>query len=296
MRRPIRFARCLWLVVLLALAPAAARAERDVPPADPDDVARFFRAGRMPAALAYAFGVMPAALMWLADPRITSIESHRPGRPGAWRTLKLTTRVVRIGTMLVLGNERQVRAAAAQINETHRAVRGRTRDGTAAVPAGSTYSANNPDLQAFILATLVDRLIAARETLGGRLPEDQRDAVVKELFRRLGAPLNVRQRDLFATHAELVAYLERREAKGDLGPTERVREGVDRLLRPRGPRPIKAAHHALVRRPTIGLLPDRYRAMYGLSLGARDQARFDRMVRVGHRIGRLTSGRRAAGR
>lgn len=198
------------------------------------------------------------------------------------------------------GTPEQVARIAAKVRGIHTAVR------------GEGYSGNDPDLQMWVNATLIDSALYIHETLmrpGDTDPEEyyRQARIVAEV---LGCPLEEQPPDLAAFRAYMADTLAALEVS-DAG-----REVADAVLRPRKLRALFPAL-AVFRLVTAALLPERLRADFGLawtpgrrraaglllsgaSLGHRVTPRFLRrppealLVRLAsHRVDRTLSARRA---
>ncbi|MFF4236821.1 oxygenase MpaB family protein [Actinomadura geliboluensis] len=146
------------------------------------------------------------------------------------------------------GTPDQVGRIAAKVRGIHGAVR------------GEGYSGNDPGLQLWVNATLIDSALYVHETLmrpgDDGLPEDyyRQARVVAEV---LGCPLDAQPADL----AEFRAYMA--ETLASLEVTDTAREVADAVLRPRKLRVLFPAL-AVFRLITAAMLPEPLRDQYGL--------------------------------
>jgi uncharacterized protein (DUF2236 family) len=211
-----------------------------------------------------------AILLQLAHPAVAAgIHGHssfRGSLHSSFRRLQST-----VGAMLSItfGDPEQMIAAAAGINAIHDRVRGRIDQ-----PAGRTYSAQDPDLQRWVHATLLDSIPLTYELLVGPLTRAERDRYCTEaaiMEPLLGMPAGLLPRD----SAQLEAYMREMLAGGSLVVTDTSRALARAVLYP--PRwytvwPAFRAFQVL----TIGRLPPSIREAYGFEWGTREERAFAR--------------------
>jgi uncharacterized protein (DUF2236 family) len=162
---------------------------------------------------------------------------------------------------IVFGEREEALAHARAIREAHARVHGALREGTAAFPAGTPYDANDPELQLWVHATLVDSALVAYERFVATLDAATRDAFVAESG-RVAALIGVPEAVIPADHASLCRYFDGVVAGPVLEVTPSARRLADAVLHP----PIRFVPRAagdLASVLTLGLLPPEIRARYG---------------------------------
>jgi uncharacterized protein (DUF2236 family) len=135
-------------------------------------------------------------------------------------------------------------------------------------PAGTRYSAADPELQLWVHATLVTTGISMHETYVGVLSNDDREAFyddMKLVARVFGVPARV----LPPTLAGLLEYERRLLDDGILCVTDAARNVARTVLAPPVPAPLRPPLVALAR-ANVGLLPEPLREQYGLRWGRLD--------------------------
>jgi uncharacterized protein (DUF2236 family) len=162
----------------------------------------------------------------------------------------------------------------ARVRSLHARVRGTIDSRAGPHPAGSAYSADDPEFLLWILACLADSAQAAYEGFVRRLGDDEREAfwddylTVGELFglSRGAAP---------TTYAAHRGYMSERLSSDELFVTDEARELGRRvafeLPVPRGREPALAVINFAV----LGLLPQRVRDLYGLDWDRGRRLAFD---------------------
>lgn len=163
------------------------------------------------------------------------------------------------------------RRQSARMDRRHRPVTGTT-------SGGQAYDARDPDLMAWVWATLTGTALQAYELVHGRLHPVDRARYYEEqkLFAR---GCNVPDDCIPVTLDEFEAYVDRVVAT----ELERTPEGDDVArftFHPVVPPVVAPLLGRVMRWTAAAMFPPRVRAMYGLEWNARRQGRFDRFLRV----------------
>jgi uncharacterized protein (DUF2236 family) len=153
---------------------------------------------------------------------------------------------------------------------------------TGELPGGGRYHALEPTAYAWVHATLASSIVESHRRLGAPLNRREQE-VFWEQWRRLGRLVGVRERDLPETWREFEPYFGRMVAD-QLRDTPMVAEVLRTLDRPVPPalpglppaawRVLRAPLAQNLRLITIGLLPPLLRERFGLRWRAVDEARF----------------------
>jgi uncharacterized protein (DUF2236 family) len=204
-------------------------------------------------------------LMQLAHPRVAmGVAEHSDFRRRPFRRL---ARTLTLSLDSVFGDTPTARGAVRRINATHALIR------------GSGYTAFDPDLLMWVLATLVDSVVLAYELFVGPLTSQEKDAYYRETCeatRLLGLRASP------AAPADFTAlrrYVDEMIVSGEVRVSETgLAMGLATLYPPAArwvPRPVKD-FTAFV---TAGLLPAALRRQYGLPWSTRHRAAFEVFVR-----------------
>lgn len=234
-----------------------------------------------------------ALLLQIAHPLVAEgVAQHSDFRTDPWARLAGT---VASYLRIVYGTTPQARAEIRRLNALHRAVAGPVEDGRARARFGGRYAARDPELSLWVHATLVDATIVVVDAWQERLDRDRRAAYYREtrpVGRAFGIPETLLPADLDAFELYLDGML---GDGGPVHPTRTARELAQVVLHPplrplleHGPLAIRLGQLApalarLAARvppavydwallPSIGLLPPRQRAEYGLAWGVRERA------------------------
>jgi len=219
-----------------------------------------------------------AILLQLAHPLVAAgvadYSRFRQGAGGYARRARET-----VGAMLTItfGTDDEAQAAVDAINHIHDRVHGRLRHDVGPFPAGTVYSAHDPDLLLWVHATLVESLVVAYERLVEPLSLDEKNQYAAEatwLTERLGVP----SERIPTTWGGLQAYLERMVASGAIVVGPDAAALADAVLAPA----IGAARPMfhIPRLVTIGLLPPAVRDEYGFAWTSARQRSADRLLRM----------------
>lgn len=192
-----------------------------------------------------------AAILQVADPGVAAgvaeYSSYRTDPLG--RLERTMDAVVTIG----FGSERRRAEVLAELESIHSRVRGRTAEGAA-------YSALDPRLMYWVLATLVDTVMEVERRWVGRWGEAERERYVAEAA-PMAAAFGIPKRFVPADLAAFRAYMAERFST--LEPSDASRDVTASLLAP-GLRFVPDAAFAPLDWITVDLLPPRLRRELGL--------------------------------
>jgi uncharacterized protein (DUF2236 family) len=216
-------------------------------------------------------GWAPAILLQLAHPLVaTGVAEHSSFREARGTRIRRLHSTLSAMLALTFGTPAEVGRAAAGINRIHDRVNGRLAEPRGAFPAGTTYSAHDPELLTWVHATLLDVLPRSYELYVGPLSPEERDRYCLE-GTALGPLLGIPDERLPTSVAELRAYMAGMLAGGQIAVTPLARELAHELLHPPAP-PAAEALLWLTRLPAVGLLPPAVRRAYGFAWGPRHAA------------------------
>jgi uncharacterized protein (DUF2236 family) len=152
------------------------------------------------------------------------------------------------------------------IQAMHRKVKGTVKEQYGPVAKGTTYSASDPELMLWTLATLADSALVYRERIFGALRPEEREAYWAD-YRRVGMLLGMPADSMPASEPELREYVRGRLSDGSLYISPEVRDrstaivfdppfdGWLKLVLT----PVSEA----IKLSSIGFLPGEIREMYG---------------------------------
>ncbi|HET9947633.1 MAG TPA: oxygenase MpaB family protein [Longimicrobiales bacterium] len=211
-----------------------------------------------------------AVLLQFAHPLVAAgVAEHSRFDTGPAALLGRTRRTLEAMLAFTFGPEPRARAAADRINAIHDRVHGTLAEPAGVYPAGQPYSAHDPELLAWVHATLIDSVLLAWEVFVGPLTREEKDRYCLEAT-AMGPRLGVPAEDLPATSEALEAYLREMVASGRICVTPTARDLAARLFSPPlGPLgPVGRPVVELLRLAAVGLLPAPIRAAYGFAWDA----------------------------
>ena len=173
-------------------------------------------------------------------------------------------RTVRVLGLIGFGDKAEAQKATRRVRAIHRHVQGELAEPAGRFPAGTPYSATDPELLLWILACMADSALVVYEGCVRSLSRAERDAFWQD-YKVVGRQFGLRDRDLPAEIEDFDRYIAEMLAGDDLYVTPQARElAVEIVMRP----PVGL--HArpmleLANFVTVGLLPARLRRMYGFS-------------------------------
>ena len=216
--------------------------------------------------------VISETLVGLSAPRVLLMQAAHPvafagffAHTGAldapYERLDRTTLIM---NTVAFGTRAHADRATARVRAMHSRVRGTLSSPAGSWPAGTAYSAEDPELLLWILATLADSAVVTYEKWVGFLSERERLSLWDD-YRIVGRLFGLRDEDMPATWFDFEDYWHDMLGSDRLFVTDQARElAIDIVMQPPVPfvaRPLVEA----VNQVTIGSLPPRIRAQYGFS-------------------------------
>ena len=241
-------------------------------PRNPDLVSRRINAERVVVA-----GWTRAILMQLAHPLVAAgVADHSTVRRSGITAVMRLHHKIRAMLALTFGDDRERRAALDGIATIHRRVNGSLRHATGIFPAGTRYSAEDPDLVLWVHATLLETIPLVYDLIVRPLPIAERDAYCAEAA-AIACDLGARESDVPQTWQATMTYLQATYRSGAIAVGLDARELSAAVLAP--PLGAISAPAAWVNRLlTAGLLPPVLREQYGMDWTHHRARSFDRLV------------------
>ena len=200
-------------------------------------------------------GGQRALVMQLAHPLVAAGVADHSDFPA--RALDRLRRTLDLSLALIYGTEDEADAASRSIQAVHDRVTG--------TAEGTRYAANDPDLLAWVNATLIDTTLVVYERFVRPLEEEDRRRYYLESVES-AAVFGIPRDAMPPTFAEFEAYLAEMLRGDALRATAEGKRLVRDVLRPPLPLPLKAPT-AVVRQITLALLPAPIRDLFGLRAG-----------------------------
>jgi uncharacterized protein (DUF2236 family) len=233
------------------------------------------------------FGWSRAILMQLAHPLVAAgVAEHSSFRGGGVSAILRLHHTIRVMLALAFGDESARRAALDGIRAIHRRVNGRLPAAVGMFPAGTPYTAEDPDLLLWVHATLLESIPMVYELLVQPLTREERDAYCAEGV-AVAVDLGARSHQVPRTWAENAVYLERMSRSGAIAVGTQARELATLVLSPPFARlaaPAAWTNWVI----TVGLLPDDMRRQFGFVWSERNAGRMQRVAAVLRSARRVT--------
>ncbi len=201
-----------------------------------------------------------AVLLQVAHPLVAvGVVEHSDYRNDLWRRL---ARTLHAFYLVVYGTRQEADGAAARVRAAHGHVHGVTGRSLGRFPAGTRYSAAEPELMLWVHATLVEASLAAYGRFVQELSREEEERYYGEMAlvaRMFGTPGSA----IPASFADFRDYFGTAVESGDICVTEPAREVASVILKAPLPAPLRllAPVHRL---STAALLPPKLREGYGL--------------------------------
>jgi uncharacterized protein (DUF2236 family) len=225
-----------------------------------------------------------AILLQLAHPLVAAgVAAHSSYTGGALSAARRLRHTVGAMLDLTFGDEATRGRAIAGIRAIHDRVNGALATAVGPFPAGTPYSAHNPDLLLWVHISLLESVVLAHDRFVAPLAPDVRDAYCAEAA-PVALDLGARPADVPRSWDALLAAVARVHASGVLVVSDDARRIASAVLAP----PMRAfvwPAARVNRQFTIGSLPLDVRRQYGYEWTASDDASLDRLTRLVH-VGR----------
>jgi uncharacterized protein (DUF2236 family) len=220
-----------------------------------------------------------AILMQFAHPLIAAgVDDHSTFRQSRLAPLKRLHGTIHAMLAMTFGTAADAGRAAAGINRIHDRVNGMLKETVGGYPAGTHYSAHDPQLLAWVQLTLLDSLALAFETFVEPLSPPDRDRWCTEAIagaHLLGVPADRLPRSFVELQHVIADHI----SSGQVVVGDTARMLAARILDP----PILGLAwpwSRVNRLATIGLLPPDIRSQYGFAWTSRDARALERWARL----------------
>ncbi len=200
------------------------------------------------------------------------------------RPFERLARTAKIQETVFLGTREEADEALAAVHRVHEQIKGTLPEAAGKHPAGTPYSALDPELMLWTLAVIADSGRAMYEAMVAPLSEDEREGLWQD-YVRFGELFGLPRDAVPSSHREFDAWLGEHLNAPDLGATEHGLEMAP-LVAFRQPVPAAARGNLAVQNHIIkGTLPPRVREVFGIPWSGAHEAGF-RALTAGHRRAR----------
>jgi uncharacterized protein (DUF2236 family) len=233
-----------------------------------------------------------AILLQLAHPLVAAgVDDHSTFRERPWSPATRLHHTVRAMLALTFGDDAAREHTLEGIRTIHRRVNGTLREKAGRFPAGTPYSAEDPELVLWVHATLLDSIPLVYDLLVSPMADRDRDIYCAEAA-PVAVALGAKPDDVPRSWSAARAYLDRECAGGSIAVSAQARR-VARLVLAPPIAPLIAPVAWLNRTVTLGLLPPHIREEYGFAWHDREERALGRIVAVTRAVRRATPERLA---
>jgi uncharacterized protein (DUF2236 family) len=200
------------------------------------------------------------------------------------RPFRRLTRTAKIQETVFLGTKAEADKALAGVHALHERIKGELPEAAGAHPAGTPYSAFDPELMLWTLAVIADSGRAMYETMVRPLSEEERERLWQD-YVFFGELFKLPRSEVPGSYAEFEAWFEGKLSSPDLHATEHALEMAP-LVAFRQPVPAPARGNLAVQNLMVkGTLPPRVREIFGIGWSRAHEASFQ-AITAAHRRGR----------
>ncbi len=201
------------------------------------------------------------------------------------RPFQRLARTAKIQETILLGTREEADKALAVVHKLHEKVKGTLPEAAGVHPAGSTYSAFDPELMLWTLAVIADSGRAMYETMVRPLSEAEREGLWQD-YVRFGELFGLPRSEVPGSYREFSSWLEARLSSPDLQATAHGLEMAP-LVAFEQPVPAAARGNILAQNHIIkGTLPPRVREIFGIRWSGAHEATFRAMTATHRRARR----------
>ena len=204
-------------------------------------------------------------------------------------------RTAKIQETVFLGTRADADKVLAAVHRLHERIRGELPEAAGAHPAGTAYSAFDPELMLWTLAVIADSGRAMYEAMVRSLRSEEREALWQD-YVRFGELFDLPRQAVPATYREFQAWFDAKLASPDLHATAHALEMAP-LVAFEQPVPRHARANIAIQNVVIkGTLPPRVREIFAIRWSAAHESAFQAIAAAHRRARRAFPHRARRGR
>jgi uncharacterized protein (DUF2236 family) len=176
---------------------------------------------------------------------------------------KRLARTAQVQEQIFLGTRAEADEALAVVHRLHETIKGELPEAAGNHPAGTSYSAFDPELMLWTLAVIADSGRAMYETMVRPLSEDELERLWQD-YVLFGELFGLPRSDVPATHREFRAWFDGKLAAPELHATEHALKMAPLVAFEQPVPPLARGNLALQNHVIKGTLPPRVRRIFGI--------------------------------
>ena len=202
----------------------------------------------------------------------------------AEKPFKRLARTAKIQETILLGTRAEADEALAAVHRLHETIAGEIPEAAGTHPAGTAYSAFDPELMLWTLAVIADSGREMYETMVRPLSEDERERLWQD-YVLFGELFRLPRGEVPTTYREFEAWFEGKLASPELQATEHGLEMAPLVAFEQPVPPLARGNLALQNHVIRGTLPPRVREIFGIRWSPAHESSF-RAITAAHRRAR----------
>jgi uncharacterized protein (DUF2236 family) len=211
------------------------------------------------------------------------------------RPFERLARTAKVQETIFLGTRAQADEVLAKVHRLHETIKGELPEAAGIHPAGTAYSAFDPELMLWTLAVIADSGREMYETLVRPLDPEERERLWQD-YVLFGELFGLPRSEMPASHLEFKAWFDGKLAAPELQVTQHGLEMAP-LVAFRQPVPVMARGNLAVQNHIIkGTLPPRVREIFGIRWGRAHESSFRAIAATSRRSRRAFPYRMRRGR
>ena len=200
------------------------------------------------------------------------------------KPFKRLARTAKVQETVLLGTRAEADEALAAVHRLHETIAGEIPEAAGTHPAGTAYSAFDPELMLWTLAVIADSGREMYETMVRPLSEDERERLWQD-YVLFGELFRLPRGEVPTTYREFEAWFEGKLASPELQATEHGLEMAPLVAFEQPVPPLARGNLALQNHVIRGTLPPRVREIFGIRWSPAHESSF-RAITAAHRRAR----------
>jgi uncharacterized protein (DUF2236 family) len=201
------------------------------------------------------------------------------------KPFKRLARTAKIQETVFLGTKAEADEVLAGVHALHETIEGKLPEAAGVHPAGTPYSAFDPELMLWTLAVIADSGRAMYETMVRTLSDEERESLWQD-YVLFGELFRLPRTEMPASYREFESWFEGKLASPDLQATEHGLEMAP-LVAFEQPVPAAARGNIAIQNHIIkGTLPPRVREIFGIRWSGAHERSFRAMAAAHRRVRR----------